>query len=303
MNKRANETGIPIRFFHLRWLVGFVGVALASQASAAGFQLFEQSGSGLGNAYAGGAAAAEDASTVFFNPAGMSNLPGNNVVGAFHAIAPSADYSDTGSTTVLGTAVSGATQNDAGVTAIVPNLYFTTDTLGHGLTIGAGIDTPFGLKTQYDGNWVGRYQALKSHLQTIDLKGSFAYKVNERLSVGGGLDFVRASAELTNALDFGAICFANVAAATCSAGTLVPGNSRFDGRARVEGDDWGVGYNLGVLFEPWKDTRIGAVFHSKVDLKLEGYALTISSRPTPGPRPRRSSGCRRASRIPTRSRN
>jgi long-chain fatty acid transport protein len=261
----------------------------AGGVAAAGFQLFEQSGSGLGNAYAGGAAAAEDASAVYFNPAGMSLLSGHNVAGALHAIVPSSDFSDGGSTTALGTAASGNSGGDAGGPAIIPNLYFTTDMLGHGLTVGAGVNTPFGLKTVYDAGWVGRYQGIKSDLKTIDLKGSVSYKFNDMLSFGAGLDFMHANAELSNAIDFGAVCFARVAggglagATACSTlggalpggGGILPGNQGIissDGMASLDGDDWGVGYNLGVIFEPFENTRLGATFHSRVDFELEGVA-------------------------------
>ena len=257
--------------------VGLIGT-VSAVAHAAGFQLFEQSGSGLGNAYAGGAAGAEDASTVYFNPAGMSYLPGHQVAGALHTIIPSTEFTNAGSTTALGAPATGGDGGDAGVLAIVPNLYFTTDMLGHGIHVGAGLNTPFGLKTQYYPGWVGRYQGVKSELSMIDLKGAVSYEINDMFSVGAGIDFVRANAELSNAVDFGAICFApppNGAGGAGCAPFVLPGNRGTlpsDGNAIVDGDDWGVGYNLGVIVEPIDGTRIGAAFHSKVGLEIEGTA-------------------------------
>jgi long-chain fatty acid transport protein len=118
---------------------------------------------------------------------------------------------------------------------------------------------------------VGRYQAIKSELQTINLQGAVSYRINDKLAVAGGLNFMWASAELSNAVDFGTICVARVGAA-CGA-AVVPGNQGLiasDGKGVVEGDDWGVGYTLGAMFEPIPGTRLGATFRSKVDLDLTG---------------------------------
>ncbi|WP_456407360.1 outer membrane protein transport protein, partial [Thiolapillus sp.] len=78
-------------------LVGGILAASAFNAQSAGFAIIEQSASGMGNAYAGAAAVAEDASTIFFNPAGMTNLPGSQVVAAGHIIVPGADFGNDGS--------------------------------------------------------------------------------------------------------------------------------------------------------------------------------------------------------------
>lgn len=256
-------------------VAGGLGVTSLS-AAGAGYQLFEQSGSGIGNAYAGAAASAEDASTLFYNPAGLSWLSGNQTVGALHALRPTADFTNAGTTTALGAPASGGNGGDAGSVSILPNLYFATDMLGHGLTLGVGMNTPFGLSTQYDPDWVGRYQAIKSELETINLHGAVSYRVNDMIAVAAGLNFLHANAELSNAIDFGAICFAQVDPLTCAAGGagLLPGNQgaiASDGNGLVEGSDWGVGYTLGAVFEPMKGTRVGATFRSKVDFELEGY--------------------------------
>jgi long-chain fatty acid transport protein len=255
----------------------FAGAAMFGGASlnalAAGYQIYEQSGSGLGDAYAGAAASAEDASTLFYNPAGLSWLHGSQTVGALQAMRPTADFTNAGSTTPLGAPARGGNGGDAGSVSIFPNRYFATDRFGHGLSTGFGINAPFGLSTQYGPDWVGRYQAIDSGLQVINLHGALSYRVNDMLAVAGGLNFVRANAELSNAVDFGTICVARLGAA-CGA-ALVPGNRgriASDGIGVVEGDDWGVGYTLGAIFEPMPGTRLGASFRSKVDLDLAGSA-------------------------------
>ena len=99
----------------VRWSVAGALLAMSGSAAASGFALIEQSGSGLGNAYAGGAAGAEDASTIFFNPAGMSRLNGKQVVVAAHAIKPSAKFSDTASTAAAGHTLGGDGGDAGGV--------------------------------------------------------------------------------------------------------------------------------------------------------------------------------------------
>lgn len=128
-------------------------------ASAAGFALIEQSASGMGNAYAGAAATAEDASTIFYNPAGMSELKGTQFAVGGHVIDLSAKFSNSGSTkpAAIVTNPLGGNGGEAGTTAIVPNVYFVLP-IGERFDFGIGVNAPFGLKTEYDDNWAGRFQ-------------------------------------------------------------------------------------------------------------------------------------------------
>lgn len=252
--------------------VALLTAGYSGTAAAAGFQLFEQSGSGMGNAFAGGAASAEDASTVYFNPAGMSLLPKYQVVAAAHAIGPTSEFTNQGSLNHFppGGAATGGNGGNAGRLAIVPNLYFQFDPgLIDGLKLGFGFNTPFGLKTQYDAGWVGRYQALESELFTYNFNPAAAYRINDWISVGAGVNFLKAEAELSRAFNSRSICLAAaLPAAFCAA--------QADGTANLEGDDWGVGYNLGVMVTPFQNTRIGLHFRSKIDLELEGAATFAS---------------------------
>src|SRR4051794_26290604 len=131
----------------------------ASQAFAAGFALQENSGSGLGNAYAGGAASAEDASTVWFNPAGMSRLP-NQAVFAINGIGPSAKFSNGASVAATNQPL-GDNGGDAGSWAAVPNVYVVLP-INKAWAFGLGVNAPFGLVTEYDDSFIGRFQAIKS---------------------------------------------------------------------------------------------------------------------------------------------
>ncbi len=178
-----------------------------SQAHAAAFALIEQNASGLGNSYAGAAASAEDASTIYYNPAGMSLLPGGMQISAGVALINfSAKFSDSGSSQTGTPAVPstqaplGGTGGDAGGLSAVPNFYFATD-LAKDLKIGVGISVPFGLKTKYDPDWMGRFQAIKSDIKTFNVNPSVSYKVSEDVSLGFGLSYQKLDAELTNAVN------------------------------------------------------------------------------------------------------
>lgn len=212
----------------------------ANLAQAAGFGLIEQNASGIGNAYAGQAAAATDASTIYFNPAGMTYLPDRQVVMAGHLIKPQARFS--GSSTI-----GGGNGGDAGGLAFVPNGYFAFR-LTPDVHLGVGMNAPFGLATEYDPTWAGRTQAIKSELKTINVNPSIAWKVNDSLSLGAGLSLQYIEATLSNATGVGLPPDVGV----------------------VKGDDYGWGFNLGALWQLNAATRIGLTYRSEVDYTLEG---------------------------------
>ncbi|MGQ0525924.1 MAG: OmpP1/FadL family transporter [Betaproteobacteria bacterium] len=241
-----------------------VAVALAvgssSGAYGSGFQLMEQNASGLGNAYAGQAAAAENASTVFFNPAGMTRVPGRQAVLALNAIGPSAEFSNSGgSTAPLGLPSPGGNGGDAGGWAAVPNAYLSWQ-LTPRLWFGLGLSVPFGLKTEYDQGWFGRFQSQKSEIKTIDVNPSVAFKVNDALSVGAGISYQRAEVKVDR-----------------SAVLVVPVESR----AQIDIDDSQWGFNLGVLVNLSPSTRIGLAYRSAMDYDLTG-SIRFSNVPVVG---------------------
>jgi long-chain fatty acid transport protein len=214
-------------------LIGWCGLV-----QAAGFALVEQNASGLGNAYAGQAAVAADASTIFFNPAGMTLLPDRQLVMAGHLIKPQAEFSGSSN-------IGGGNGGDAGGLAIVPNGYFAYR-LTPDVHVGVGMNAPFGLKTEYDSTWAGRTQGIKSELKTINLNPAIAWKANESLSLGAGLSVQYAQATLTSQTGGGLLT--------------------------VKGDNYSWGFNLGALWQLSDATRIGLAYRSEVDQKLEGTA-------------------------------
>src|SRR5512143_2449587 len=153
-----------------RLVLGLALAGFADLTQAAGFALVEQNASGLGNAYAGAAAVAEDASTIFFNPAGMTRLPDRQIVVVGHLIKPGTEFSGT-----VSPAIGGSEGGDAGSWSFVPNAYFAYR-LTPKVHLGVGLNSPFGLKTEYDPGWIGRYQAIKSEVKTVNLNPSIAYK-------------------------------------------------------------------------------------------------------------------------------
>lgn len=254
-------------------LLGCLGVMLSAHTipgHAAFFQLAENSPAGLGNAFAGGAAIAEDASTVWYNPAGLTRLGRAEYVVGGHFIFPSTEAQSVSGTTLLGTTISGGTGGDAGEDALVPNFYYARR-LNDQAVFGFGVNVPFGLATEYDAGWAGRYHALRSEIQTINLNPGIGYKVNDQFSIGGGISYQMIDAELSQAVDFATICTANGLSAVCGLGAgFIPGDGTNDGDAKVTADDKDWGYNLGLLWQVQQDTRLGLAYRSKIKFSLTG---------------------------------
>lgn len=241
-------------------------VGTASQVSASGFALIEQNVSGLGHAYAGQAAAAEDASTIFFNPAGLARLPGKQAVGGLHLIKPTIEYTNTRSTaaTLQSNATAGE-GGDAGAFKAVPNLYGSWELLPAKLWLGLGLNAPFGLATEWDANWIGRFHAIKSDVLTLNINPALAWQVHPMVALGVGLNYQRIDAELTSAVNYSAL----------ARGALGP---NLEGVSKITADDWSWGWNVGVMVTLAPQTRLGIAYRSTVTHTLTGDA-TFSNRP------------------------
>jgi len=248
----------------------------ATELSAAGFAVIENSASGLGNSYAGGASA-EDASTIWFNPAGMTKL-NNEMLAAAHIIMPDADYTDTGSTSALGGSLDPSNTDRSGAAgrnALVPNFYWVME-LQKDLTIGVGINAPFGLVTEYEDDWVGRYHGVLSDTKTLNINPSIAYKMGN-LSLGFGVSAQYIDVILTSAIDLGSACVgaelavpAQLPPGTCAAVGATPQGK--DGFAELEADGWAYNWNVGVLFDISEDARVGFAYRSGMDHDVDGNA-------------------------------
>lgn len=245
--------------------LGVASVLAIGQAGASGFQIRENSVKALGRANSGTAVAQHDASVVSNNPAAMVNLDRTTVQVDATAIDLNADFRG-GGTTAFGTPLTGGTGGDPGSVEPVPALAVVVPLSGafEKLTLGASINAPFGLVTEYDRNWVGRYNAVKSDVKTVDLNLSAAVAITDRFSVGFGLIYQYADVTLSNAIDFG----------TALAAQRVPGFApqSADGFASISGDDRGIGWNLGVQWRPTDALWLGYSHRSEVDHDLQGKA-------------------------------
>ena len=233
-------------------MLGLVPLCLAGPATGSGFAVDDQNALTLGTAQAGQAAIASDATTVHHNPAGMIRLPDTQGVLSGVYIMPSARFENDGSS-LGGAPLSGGNGGEAGVDTFVPTLYLSTSPRD-GLKLGLAVTTPFGLGSDYDSDWIGRYHTIESDLMTININPAVAVRVSETVSVGGGVNFQYLDAELTNAVDFG---------------SLLGFPQAVDGRAELTGDNWAVGYNLGLLYEPSDRLRFGLAYRSRVHHDVE----------------------------------
>ena len=241
----------------------------AGNVYAAGFALIEHSASGMGNAYAGGAAIAGDASTVYFNPAGMTRLTRQQMSAAIHYIDIKFDFADDGSTTAGGEPLTGA-DSDGGAVVVVPNVYYVRP-LTPALVFGVGVNVPYGLETHYDDDWVGRYHAVKSELVTVNINPGLGWRVDDKLSVGGGISLQYAEATFSSVVDIGAFCTDLGNVDDCDAlFDFQP--QQDDGFGEQTGDSWGWGFNIGLIYALTDHSRLGLAYRSQVEHELEGEA-------------------------------
>ncbi len=234
-------------------------------ALASGFQLREQSPSAQGNSFAGISAGGDDIGGMFFNAATLTRFQGNELVGGFSRVQPSARL-ETGAGTraaaLGGSAISGPGAGvQGGVGATLPVLCALWS-LGPDLKLGLSLNSPFGLSSNYDRAWIGRYHAVESTMTVLELAPAVAWRLNPRWSAGAAVAGRHVQAKLTNAVDFGAV------GAALHVPGLAPGGA--DGFATVRGQRWGLGWKAGVLFEPSAALRFGAAYHSAIDFRLRG---------------------------------
>ncbi len=259
------------------WAVvcGCFPMGLASQAHAAAFALHEQGVSGLGNAYAGAAAVAEDATTVWWNPAGMARLaPGKHFAAAGAYIVPTTRFNNGASqTAALSNPAFNGAGGDAGKPSLVPSFFFAMDA-APAWSVGLAVSVPFGLATQYDANWIGRFQGIKSEVKTLNINPALSYKVSDRVSLGGGISYQQGSIDLVSAVNYSAIAFAAGGAPLVGAigGPGVEGQNTI----QVEGQAWG--WNAGALFNVLPATRVGMHYRSSLKYDFSGHT-DFSNRP------------------------
>ena len=236
---------------------------------AGAFALLEQGAREMGTAYAGMAALAETPSTIFFNPAGLTRLEGHQAQVVVNYFLPYIKFKDQGSTTLLGAPLTGCDGGNAGGDgSLAPNLYYSykfTDWLAAGL----GVETPFGVANENNNGWKGRYYALETTIETININPTLAFGPFKDLSIGIGFIAQRLEATLSNAVDWGLI--GNLAGLGTTPQSL-------DGKAELSGNNWGYGINAGLLYEFTDSARVGLTYRSHIVHDVDGEA-TFSTPP------------------------
>lgn len=221
------------------------GVAAAtSTALAAGFQLTEQSSLGAGRAYAGAGIVGDDLSAVHYNPAGMTLLEGTRFQAGGVWIGINADYSSD---------ISDESENGRLKGQMIPAGYVTHQ-VNDQIWLGFAMTVPFGMGTEYSKNWEGADRGTNAKIYTFDMNPSIAWKVNDFLSIGGGISVQYAKAEL---------------------GMGLSGM----GHGKVEADSWDWGYNFGLMISPTDKLRFGLAYRSSIEHNAEGDTKLSGMKP------------------------
>jgi len=230
----------------LRMIKALCSVILAvffacGSAHAGGISLYEFGSPDVGLASAGYAARAQDASTVFTNPAGMSRLDKSQVLGGLQVL-----HGDVEFTTNSNTRITGGDGGNA-IGWLPGGSIFLVQKLNQDWSIGLGVLSYFGLSEEYDDNWVGRYYVQKSTLLGATLTPAVSYRMNNWLSIGAGLNAMYGYLDTQVAIN-------NI------------GDRRPDGQLNYEDGEWGCGGNFGILLEPTQGTRFGLTYLTEVKL-------------------------------------
>lgn len=228
-------------------------MAVAGGAFAQGFALQNQNGAGTGYAYAGAAAVAEDASTIYFNPAGMAYLPdGHHVSVALTLLDRSLKFNNNGSDR-LSSYPLGDNGGQAGGQALAPAGYWSMSVTPE-WRVGLGVSPTFGSATEWSDTFIGRYQGVSSEIKAINANPSVAWRANDFFSLGLGLNVVKFEADLRGMVPVTALLPATV-----------------DAKTKLSGSDTGYGYNLGAMFQLAPATRLGLTYRSKIGLQVKGH--------------------------------
>jgi len=231
-------------------------VAMASsQLFASGFALNEQDVAGMGTGFAGRSSSADNASTVYGNPAGMARLEGQQITGGVAAIDASTDIKNASGRSF------GSNKGDMVPFTAVP-VAFYTNKLNDQWAVGVGVYAPFGLVTDYERGFQGRSFGSYSKVSVITLQPTVSYAFNDRVSIGFGPTINRISGKLESEL-------------ALSTNPAVPNSN-----VTIKGDDTAVGFNVGVLVQATDTTRVGLTYHSKVSYKLDGHTEVTAPTPT-----------------------
>jgi long-chain fatty acid transport protein len=291
---------LPFRLLALALTLGVA--ALPAPVLASGFQLVEQNASGLGNAYAGQAAGVRNASAIYFNPAALTRVKGWNVVASVEPIGLRTTFVDSGSTVpsagpFVFPVPLGNDGGDAGKWIPVPNAYVSGQVTER-IWVGVAVNVPFGLETDWDAAWMGRFHATKSKVEVLNFNPTIAIQLSDTFSIGGGASYQHLTADLGQGVAYGGLAYSGTAqavaglppaqqAAALAAVTaqLGPSGLSLEGPALISGDSNAWGWNAGALLKLGDQAHVGVSYRSKVEHEVEGD-VTFTGAPTfslPGP--------------------
>jgi len=216
----------------------------------------------MGAAYAGASATGSDASFLAYNPASLASVGSYDSSASLVGLFPSSSANYTTATTSALTPTGGLTTPDGIIkNAFVPNLGARVR-LSPAWAVGLAVYAPWGLSTDYEDTWAGRYHALKSDLLTVDVVPTISYEISDSFAVAAGVQIQYAKGSLSNAIDIGTI------GALFSVPGAVPGTQ--DGSVLFDADGWGVGFTLGAMAELAEGFTVGVSYRSAVSHTLDG---------------------------------
>jgi long-chain fatty acid transport protein len=245
-----------------------ISLALVSQTAVAeGYKLFEQSVSAAGNAYAGRGAQITDASLVYSNPAALTKLKGAQFSGGLNLIHATTRYSDASAQSANGMPVAGRDEGKLTLSELVPFAFYS-DHYSDDLSWGIGVYAPFGLSSDYQNDWVGRYFGDETAIKVVALQPTVAYKLDQHWSLGLGLSVNYAEGTLSKYKDHSGLCELGTGINALYQRDVY--NAAYcDSHYEVNGDDVAAGYSLGIHGDLGA-TKLALVYHSEVKYTLKG---------------------------------
>ncbi|MGF1699156.1 outer membrane protein transport protein [Photobacterium makurazakiensis] len=244
-------------------LAAALTLGMSASTMAAGFQLAEYSATGLGRAFAGEAAMADNASAQFRNPAMMTYLEGTQIsMGAIY-VDPNIDVE--GDLSVMGNQITSTKASDIAHSAVIPNFYLS-HRINEQWAVGLAFSTNYGMETELSGDFLGTLFGNQAKVMSVEINPNVAYKINDQFSIGGGVRYVMGEGH------FGASVPTNLPTTGIDQVDQIVGQIKGQDLKYMEGDDAAWGWQLGAAWQVNPDHRIGVNYRSAVDLTLEGEA-------------------------------
>ncbi|CAM2005408.1 OmpP1/FadL family transporter [Acanthopleuribacter pedis] len=223
----------------------------------AGFALYQ--GSARGNAQGGLPAAGDDASAIFYNPAGITNLEGTHFMAGMTLITPSADLSLTN--TYTGRVTTAEPQDDF---FIPPHVYYSRP-IDDNLWLGIGVFSRFGLGSEFEDDFAGRYNSIDANIETIEFNPNIAWKVNDQISLAAGVRIMYLDVLLEGTVDASPLLGIDE--------RNNPETTTYDVNQRVTGDALGYGFNFGLFYRMNQQWSFGVSYYSEVKQEVDNGAV------------------------------